>query len=82
MGKVIVPCEFSKAAGKTQAFQRCRGHGQGLAHRLHANAVTELLPTADLLIVKDVLRHWSNADILAFLPQSRSWKLLNRWSRL
>jgi SAM-dependent methyltransferase len=26
------------------------------------------VPPADLLIVKDVLQHWSNASILAFLP--------------
>jgi SAM-dependent methyltransferase len=36
---------------------------------LHADGVTEPLPPADLLIVKDVLQHWSNADILAFAPQ-------------
>lgn len=27
------------------------------------------LPRADLLLVKDVFQHWSNADILGFLPQ-------------
>ncbi len=36
---------------------------------LHANAVIDRLPPADLLIAKDVLQHWPNADILAFLPQ-------------
>ena len=27
------------------------------------------LPQADLLVVKDVLQHWSNAEILEFLPR-------------
>jgi SAM-dependent methyltransferase len=47
----------------TQKFAR-----DGVSFR-HANAVIDPLPPADLLIVKDVLQHWSNADILAFLPQ-------------
>ena len=42
---------------------------------LHANAVTDPLPAADLLIVKDVLQHWSNADILAFLPRLQNYRL-------
>ena len=33
------------------------------------NAATDPLPPADLLIAKDVLQHWSNADILALLPK-------------
>ena len=41
---------------------------------LRANAVTDTLPPADLLIAKDVLQHWSNADILAFLPQLQNFK--------
>lgn len=41
---------------------------------LHANGMTDALPAADLLIVKDVLQHWSNADILAFLPQLQNYK--------
>lgn len=41
---------------------------------LQTNAVTDDLPAADLLIVKDVLQHWSNADILAFLPQLAKYR--------
>jgi hypothetical protein len=41
---------------------------------LHLNAVIDPLPAADLLIVKDVLQHWSNADITAFLPQLQKFK--------
>lgn len=47
----------------TQQFAR-----PGVAFRA-LNAVTEPLPGADLLIAKDVLQHWSNADILALLPK-------------
>jgi hypothetical protein len=36
--------------------------------------MTDALPAADLLIVKDVLQHWSNADIQAFLPQLQNYK--------
>jgi SAM-dependent methyltransferase len=40
----------------------------------HLDAVTEPLPAADLLIAKDVLQHWSNADILALLPKLPSFR--------
>jgi SAM-dependent methyltransferase len=40
-----------------------------------ANAVTDALPAADLLIAKDVLQHWSNADILAFLPKLKKYRV-------
>ena len=36
---------------------------------VHADATSDELPGADLLLVKDVLQHWSNADIAAFLLQ-------------
>jgi len=36
---------------------------------LHADARTDPLPKADLLIMKDVMQHWSNDDILTFLPR-------------
>jgi SAM-dependent methyltransferase len=42
---------------------------------LHADAVIHPLPPADLLIVKDVLQHWPNADILAFLPQLAKYRI-------
>ncbi len=38
------------------------------------DATREELPKADLLIVKDVLQHWSNTDILGFLPKLKSYK--------
>jgi SAM-dependent methyltransferase len=41
---------------------------------VQANAVTDALPAADLLIAKDVLQHWSNADITAFLPQLQKYR--------
>ncbi len=47
----------------TQSFAR-----DGVSF-LHADALTETLPTADLLIMKDVMQHWSNDDILTFLPR-------------
>jgi SAM-dependent methyltransferase len=39
------------------------------------NAVTNPLPSADLLVAKDVLQHWSNADILGFLPKLMSFRM-------
>jgi SAM-dependent methyltransferase len=39
-----------------------------------ADAVTDALPAADLLIAKDVLQHWSNADIAALLPQLENYR--------
>jgi SAM-dependent methyltransferase len=41
---------------------------------MQANAVTDPLPAADLLIAKDVLQHWSNDDILAFLPKLENYR--------
>ena len=32
------------------------------------------MPKADLLIAKDVLQHWSNDDILAFIPRLRNYR--------
>ena len=34
----------------------------------------ESLPEADLVIVKDVLQHWPNQEILAFLPTLKKFK--------
>jgi hypothetical protein len=42
---------------------------------LNANAVSDELPGADLLIAKDVLQHWSNDDILAFLPRLKNYRV-------
>jgi SAM-dependent methyltransferase len=47
--------------------------GPGIEFR-ELNAVTEPLPAADLLLAKDVLQHWSNADILALLPKLSAYR--------
>ncbi len=41
---------------------------------VHGDAINEDLPSADLLICKDVLQHLSNRDILAFIPQLKKYK--------
>jgi hypothetical protein len=41
---------------------------------VHADATCDALPSADLLLAKDVLQHWSNADITAFLPQLQKFR--------
>ncbi len=40
---------------------------------IEGDAVHDELPRADLLILKDVLQHWSNTDILRFLPKMRQF---------
>lgn len=40
------------------------------------NAVTDQLPPADVLVAKDVLQHWSNADILSFLPKLTPFRMV------
>ena len=55
--------------GATKAFAR-----DGIRF-LNANAVSDPLPAADLLIAKDVFQHWSNADILAFLPRLQNYRV-------
>ena len=39
------------------------------------NAATDQLPSADVLLAKDVIQHWSNADILGFLPKLNSCRM-------
>ena len=41
---------------------------------IESNALMEPLPKADLLIVKDVFQHWSNAEIVHFLPKLRKFE--------
>jgi hypothetical protein len=53
----------------TNAFTR-----PGIAFR-QMNGVTDQLPDADLLIAKDVLQHWSNADVSNFLPKLKSFRM-------
>jgi SAM-dependent methyltransferase len=36
---------------------------------IEANALTDPLPEAELVLIKDVLQHWSNVDIINFLPR-------------
>jgi SAM-dependent methyltransferase len=38
------------------------------------NAIEDPLPSSDLLIAKDVLQHWSNEDILSFLPKLANFR--------
>jgi SAM-dependent methyltransferase len=41
---------------------------------IHLDAVTDDLPVADLLIIKDVMQHWSNSDILSFVSKLKKFK--------
>ena len=51
----------------TQNFAR-----EGVSFLL-ADARYEPIPTAELVIIKDVMQHWSNDDILTFLPRLNSF---------
>jgi len=50
-----------------------RHHQQAYAREnirfIHADATAFNLPDADLVIIKDVLQHWSNDTVLSFLPR-------------
>jgi SAM-dependent methyltransferase len=48
--------------------------GPGIRFR-HLDAATDTLPSADLVLVKDVLQHWSNAEIIAFLPKLTMFRM-------
>ena len=41
---------------------------------VHANFMAEEIPSADLMICKNVLQHFSNKDILKFLPLTKKFK--------
>ena len=51
-----------------------RRYGAPRVHFARADIVQDELPPADLLIVKDVLQHLSNADIKRFLPRLRRYR--------
>jgi hypothetical protein len=38
------------------------------------NGIPEELPDAELIIIKDVLQHWSNQTILSFIPKIEKYK--------
>jgi hypothetical protein len=38
------------------------------------DAVTDELPFAELVIMKDVIQHWSNDEIVQFLPKLKNFK--------
>ncbi|MDR3522033.1 MAG: glycosyltransferase [Acidocella sp.] len=40
---------------------------------LERNVLFDELPSADMVIIKDVLQHWSNEDILNFLPKLKKY---------
>ncbi len=56
------------------ALENTRAFARPGVRFLHADATRDALPAADLLIAKDVLQHWSNADIHAFLPGLQNYK--------
>jgi SAM-dependent methyltransferase len=58
----------------TLALERAQAFARPGIRFAQVNAVTDPLPAAEILIVKDVLQHWSNADIQAFLPQLRNYR--------
>ena len=47
--------------------------GDGISF-FEMDALTGELPAADLLIMKDVIQHWSNVDILSFIPRLQRYK--------
>lgn len=65
LGLDIVPAVVEK---NTKHF------GQENIRFKHCNIAKENLPPADLLILKDVIQHWTNEEILAFLPQFKKYK--------
>jgi len=50
-------------------LQNTRKYAGAHVRFMEGDARTIELPPADLLLAKDVLQHWSNADVLAFLPK-------------
>jgi SAM-dependent methyltransferase len=52
-----------------------KAHARDGVEFLELDAINGDLPAADLAIMKDVLQHWSNDEIIAFLPK------LNRFGR-
>jgi len=55
-------------------LENTRNFSQPGVRFVHADATRDALPCADLLLVKDVLQHWSNANITAFLPQLQKFR--------
>ncbi len=55
-------------------LKNTRSFGRSGIRFIEGDARTMDLPQADLLIVKDVLQHWSNADIMAIIPKLRRFR--------
>ena len=56
------------------ALELAKSRAGPLVKFQHVNGVADQLPSADLLVAKDVLQHWSNQDILQFLPRLTEYK--------
>ena len=46
-----------------------------LAHICPLTAIFPCQTAADVLLAKDILQHWSNADILALIPKLSSFRM-------
>ncbi len=66
--------DYTGVDASAVVLENTRSFSQPGVRFLHADATRDPLPCADLLLAKDVLQHWSNADIAAFLPQLPSYK--------
>jgi SAM-dependent methyltransferase len=66
VGMDVVPAVIEQ---NQQAF------GSATIQFQQANILSCDLPAADLLLIKDVLQHWSNASVVGFLPKLRNFKL-------
>ena len=53
----------------SSALDEARRFATGRIRFAQGDARTMALPPADLLIMKDVLQHWTNAEIMALIPK-------------
>jgi SAM-dependent methyltransferase len=66
--------DYTGVDASAVVLENTRSFSQPGIRFLLADAIRDPLPCADLLLAKDVLQHWSNADIAAFLPQLPNYK--------
>ncbi|MDX1922285.1 MAG: methyltransferase [Alphaproteobacteria bacterium] len=55
-------------------LQNTRTYARSNITFLEANALKDELPKADLAILKDIVMHWSNAEIISFVPKLQNFK--------
>lgn len=66
--------EYTGIDVSSVVLENTKKHAKDNIKFIELNAVTDDLPPAQLLIMKDVIQHWSNQDIIDFIPKFEQYE--------